>query len=165
MIAGRARRLLPGLERCVCRSPPAVKQLLPDIFAPCDPQSLKDRLPLLGEMIKEQRFLQSFLCGAARHVHRLAGEWIASGVVDAGCQRPRRRGELLDLLHAQLMAFEEEGDLDHVFYGAARMGADEVGDDRLAAVELPTARAKRLQEFLEDLRTRFAHDAGDPVAG
>lgn len=115
---------------------------------------------LLRQVPKEQGFLQAPLAERFRHVHRFAAERVAAGMPKAGGEAPRRGGEFLHLLDPQVVALEKQGHLDHVGEGAAGVAADEVGDHRLAAAELPAAAAEGGQEFREAGGARLAHDPG-----
>lgn len=136
------------------------QQFVGEILSATDAQGFKNILAGFGLMEKEQCFLQPFLFGSAGDMNRLATERVFSGVINARRQTARRWGEVLDLFNFELMAFEIQGDLEHILQGAARVTADQVRDNRLPQSEFMAALAKPVKKFGKDLHSRFAHDFG-----
>ena len=78
---------------------------------------------------------------------RFAAERISTGVVDACRQAAWRRGEIQNLFDPQAVAFQVEGNLDHVVQVTTGVTADEVRNDSLPQAELLTATAELFQKF------------------
>ncbi len=107
------------------------KQGRDQIFPTTLPESGQHILAAFGQVPEQQGFLLSPLIWMKGDVDDFAAEGVATGMIDTGGQAARGGSELLNLLDAQVVLLEKEGDIDHVVERAAGMRADEVGHNSL----------------------------------
>ena len=106
-----------------------------------------------------------FLLRRASRVDGLKRVGVKTGVEHLGGHGHRGGGEVLHLFQLVAHVAREVGQLAHVLFAAARMGADEVGDELLAKALLAVDAVEDALELLEQLERGLAHELQHAGAG
>jgi hypothetical protein len=114
-------------------------------------------------MPQEKRLLKPLLPVASRHRDFTPGEGIDTRVIHAGGKGTGSGGEVLNLVHPQIVAFEKKGQLHHVIKGTPGMPRHQVGNHVLLSAQPSTFVPEAGEKALERPLARLAHQIGDRV--
>ena len=124
-----------------------------------------DASALVGLIPEEEHALCLFLLGRASHEDGLQCVGVVARSPHGGGCGHGRRCEVLHLFEVEIEFLRGDGQLRHVLGAAARVGADEVGDELLAQAALAVDLVEASFEVVEQAERGLAHELEHAVGG